>query len=162
MTELYPYEPPDGIGALITWLSGIGNVSPSIGNITEDNVGPDRIPGGPLPYLMVGRPVVRDDRITQFGVYTVHAFAKGTSPRQALTNAYNLAMLAHRRVQAMGPPFAAQQSITLPGGVVVQCDGVDTKEGPTWVQYSETDKSIQQFVTEYDIPWRYIASPPLT
>lgn len=156
MSVLYPYTVPDGIGALIVWLAGIGNVEPSVGNITAANVGPDRVAGGPLPFFMVYRPTVSDDKVTQYGVYAVKSFGTAPSPRQALKRAYDAAMLAHGRILNMGPPFGSQQPITLPGGRVVQCDGVTTKDGPNWVEYSE-DKSIQTYVTEYDIPWRFIA-----
>ena len=157
MSLLYPFEPQDGIGGIIAWLSGIGEV-PGVGTIDENNVGPDRVAGDPLPYFMVRRPTVDDDKITEYGVYVVHAFATAESPRVALLAAYRLAMIGHRRMLAMGPPFAGQQRIVLPDSSVVQCDGVDTKEGPTWVPYSDSDKTIQQYVTEYDIPWRYVAS----
>lgn len=154
---MYPYEPPDGIGALLTWISGIGNFDPTVGNITANNVGPDKPGGGVLPFFMVVAADLSDDKVTQYGVYAVHSFATASTPRQAITAAYDAAMLVHRRVLAMGPPFAPQEHITLPSGKVVQCDGVTTKSGPEWVKYAE-DKSIQRFVAEYDIPWRFVAA----
>jgi hypothetical protein len=103
---------------------------------------------------MVQRPSTVDDKITETGVYQVHSFDIARGGVSALKNASDAARLAHRRVLAFGPPLAFQQPVPLSSGLVVQCDGVLTKVGPHWEKFSD-DGSIERFVGEYDIDWRF-------
>lgn len=144
MTVLFGYAPPDGVEALIVWLSAIGE--------TRAN----RPPGAVCPFYMVTKPAASDDKITEFGTYRVHSFGTATGGVSALTMASNAARAAHRRVLAMGPPFTSQQPITLANGRTVACDGVQTKLGPVWEKYSN-DGSIERFIAEYQIDWRFAA-----
>lgn len=145
MTVLFGYAPPDGIEALIVWLSAIGE--------TRAN----RPPGAVFPFYMVTKPAVSDDKITESGIYRVHSFSTASGGVSALKMASDAARAAHRRVLAMGPPIASQQPITVAGGRTVACDGVQTKLGPVWERYSD-DGSIERFVAEYQIDWRFAAA----
>lgn len=145
MTILLDRMPPDGMEALVVWVGGLG---------TETRA--NRPPGAVLPYYMITRPAVTDDKITESGTYRVHSFAGASGTTSALLAANDASYLAHRRVLVFGPPFAPQQSVTLSNGKVVQCDGVSTLLGPTREQYTE-DNSIERFVADYKIDWRFVA-----
>jgi len=143
---LLPWKAPDGVGALIKWISEVVQA------------GATKPPGAGYPYAMVRlMPGGSDDKLTYRGVYAVHVFDVARNGVSAVKNARDAADLVHRRVLAFGPPLMPQQSVVLPDGTVVMPDTVETKTATEWVQYSE-DGSVEQFVTEYDISWRYQAA----
>lgn len=145
MTILLDRMPPDGVEALEIWVR----------EIIEARA--NRPPGAELPFCMLTRPTVVDDKITETGTYRTQTFAAATDTKSALLAARDAAYDVHRRILVMGPPMAWQQPITLSDGKVVQCDGVSTLQGPTWEKYTE-DGSIESFIAEYTIDWRFIAA----
>jgi len=145
MTVLLNTAPPDGIEALVVWVSAIGE--------TRAN----RPPGAVFPYYMIERPAVTDDQITQRGTYRVSTFGVATGNLSAMYVADQAARLAERRVLALAPRFGPQQPVTLSSGLVVFSDGVKTMLGPAREQYTD-DNSIERFIAEYQIDWRFIAA----
>lgn len=73
---------------------------------------------------------------------------------ETLAAAEDLAMQAHRRILALGPPLSPQRRVTISGGRVVWADSVSTDQGPFYLYYSD---SIRRFVARYDIDLRFVA-----
>lgn len=145
MTDLFPYEPPDGVEALVLWVS----------EVIECRA--NRPPGAVLPYCMITRVAGIDDKITETGRYRAHTFGTETNGVSALKSASDAANLVARRIQAFGPPFAPQRTVTLGDGRTVAPDRVSTSMIPAWVKYSD-DGTIERFVAEYVIDWRFVAA----
>jgi hypothetical protein len=144
--ELLNRRLPNGIEALIVWLSAIGSAD------TE------KPSGSALPFYMVDRPSTSDDEITQTGIYVVHSFDKAHDGYGAMYNAYLAADLAQRRMLALCPRFGnGQQPVTLSDGTVIYSDGVKTMSGPTRVQYTK-DNSIERYTIDFEVKFRYIAA----
>jgi hypothetical protein len=107
-----------------------------------------RRPGDPLPFWLVSRVAGPDDKVTDYGNYSVHSLAED------LAAANEWAMLAHRRMLVLGPPLVAQQRVTISGGRTVFADKVATDLFPRYEYYSDT---IDRFVARYDVDLRFVA-----
>lgn len=136
-------KPPDGIQALVVRLNAIHEARPN------------RPPGAVLPYYMVRRDTVSDDHLTQRGTHVVDCFDKAHDGKSALKNAYDVAMEAHTSVLALCPRWGAQVGVIV-DGTTIYADKIECIEGPTWVKYSD-DGSIERFVLEFQIDWRFVA-----
>jgi len=55
---------------------------------------------------------------------------------------------------ALGPPFAAQQRVTLADNTVVWVDSCTTSQRPIWVNFTEA-APISRFVARYSIDIRF-------
>lgn len=136
-------QPPNSFEALQIWLGVLGEV------------GLERPAGGVLPYWMITSPSANDDEITEYRIFQIHSFDMKHDGMSAMYNAYQASVLAHRRLKKLAPRFGAQQPVQLSSGLVVYADGVSTKNGPVYNKYTD-DGSIVSWVTDYEIPWRYI------
>jgi len=139
VTVLLGWEAPPGGEMLIAWLTPIGRA------------GAKRKSGDVLPYYMVNRVAGPDDKVTDYGTYSVHSFAA------SYTAAEDAARLAHRRILALGPPLAPQRRVTISGGRIVQADRVMTDQAPFWLKYSD-EVNLERFVARYDIDLRFVAA----
>lgn len=83
MTELSPWEFPDGTELLISWLSPLGEVRSK------------RPIGAPLPFHLVRRIGGPDDGWTDKGLYSIHTWAEDSGPAMAAHN--KLMRLANHR-----------------------------------------------------------------
>lgn len=136
MTELYGSLPPSGVELLVAWLSPLGDAAG------------ERKAGDPLPFWLVSRVAGPDDKITDHGTYSVHSMA------DSLAAAEDHALLAHRRILALGPPLAPQRRVAISGGRTVFADMVKTDLFPRYEYYSD---NIRRYVARYDIDLRFIA-----
>jgi hypothetical protein len=125
-----------GVELIITWLKPLGEV------------GAQRGPGAALPFRLVECVAGSDDKITDSGIYQVSTFAS------TYDQAESQAALTHQRMLKLGPPFAAQERITLSNNSVVWVDSVTTSQRPLWVQYTEA-APITRFVARYSVGIRF-------
>ena len=139
MTDLLPWEAPDGVEVLIEWLSFLGE--------TRD----DRPSGAVLPYRMVNLIDGTDDGLVERGLYSIHTFA-ATKPL-----AQEAAKLTHRRMGYLVGHFAGQQRVTISNGREVQADNVVTVELPHWQQWDQQN-SLHRFVATYRVDLRFVAA----
>ncbi len=135
MTVLFDTLPPSGVEMLVAWLSPLGAAAG------------ERKAGDPLPFWMVSRVAGPDDKITDHGTFSVHSMA------ETLVEAEDQALLAHRRILALGPPLAPQRRVTISGGRMVFADMVMTDLFPRYEYYSDT---IRRYIARYDIDLRFV------
>lgn len=114
------------------------------------SVGMERPTGAVLPYRMVNRVAAKDDKVTDSSTISVHTFAASMPDAEAA------ASLTHQWMLALGPPWAAQQQVTISTGTFV-ADCVETSQGPLWIEYEDTQ--IWRFVARYEVDLRFVAVP---
>lgn len=129
---------------VLAWLRSRPGVDPN-------GVGMDRPAGGVLPYRQISRPVGSDDKITATSLVSINTFDTDMDTAEASAD------VTHNWMISLGPPLAPQQPVTLPGGLVVFADCVETKLLPQWIPYGD-DATMRRFVARYEIALRFTAT----
>jgi len=134
-TDLYRWEPPDGVEVLINWLAPLGHVTD------------ERRNGDPLPSWCVRRIGGPFDGLTDSGWHSVHSFGRTDADAQAADD------LAHRRLMVLdrGPV-----PVTISTGVVY-VDSLRRTDGPRDVQWT-ADRSVIRLVSTYQVDIRIVAA----
>lgn len=140
--ELLDRAAPSGIEMLVAWLFPV-----AVANL--GGVGAERKAGDSFPFWLVSRVAGPDDKITDYGTYSVHSLA------ESMTAAEDWSLLGHRRILTLGPPLAPQRRVTISGGRIVMADRVATDMAPRYEYYSD---SIRRLVARYDIDLRFVAA----
>jgi len=125
-----------GVELIINWLKPLGEV------------GAQRAPGAALPFRLVECVAGSDDKISDSGIYQVSTFAATYDQAEAQ------ATLTHQRMLKLGPPFAAQERITLSDNSVAWVDSCTTSQRPIWVNFTEA-APIVRFVARYSVGIRF-------
>lgn len=141
---MFGSAPPSGVEMLTAWLAPLAALQSPVVTVAGERKADD-----PLPFWLVTKIPGSDDKVTEYATYSVSSIVTGS-----LATAEDLSWLAHRRIEALGPPLAPQQPVTISGGRIVKADWVHADQTPHYEYYSDT---VRRFVARYDIDLRFIA-----
>lgn len=141
--ELYPWDAPNGVKLLITWLAPM--VAPGA---TET----ERPTGAILPFIRVLRSNAPDDGLTDKGKYGIYVFGEDEVATSDLANQVK------RRIQLLAPRFGGQVPVAV-DDKKFYVDKVRVLEAPHPLDYMEDSipRSLYMYMGLFEV-WIRIAA----